>query len=99
MFCHRFFEMQAAIAQAKADADRVRRDFDNLKRMQQQEIEERLGKELAMLQKEVAAAKPKAATDISRAQVIHCARALYANTLHRTFRHNTSATAVSAPHL
>ncbi|CAM9142680.1 unnamed protein product, partial [Sphacelaria rigidula] len=59
---------QAAVVQAKADGDRARRDFGNLKRTQQEELEQRLGKELAMLQKEVASAKSKAATDISRAQ-------------------------------
>lgn len=53
----------------KFEVDRTRKDFDNLKRSQQQEIEGRLGMELLALQREVASAKVTAASDVSRAQV------------------------------
>lgn len=81
--------MQVTVAQAKADADRSRRDFANLKRTQEQEIQERLENELVMLQRELTMAKPKAATDISRAQV----------TLHCSVRHDITVTTVSAFYL
>lgn len=61
---------QASVAEAKAEADRARREFESRRRAEQQGIQGRLGKELAELQKELAVAKAKAATDISRAQVI-----------------------------
>lgn len=64
-----FLFLQAAIGGAKSDAECARRDFDTRRAAERTEIEERLGKELVRLQKEVAAAKSKAAMDVSRAQV------------------------------
>lgn len=61
--------MQTSIAAAKGDAERALKDFEARRRAEQQDIEDRLGKELARVQKELAAAKAKAATDVSKAQV------------------------------
>lgn len=64
---------QALVAAAKGDADRGRREFAARRQAEQQNILDRLRQQLSLLQKELAAAKSKAATDISRAQV--CQRA------------------------
>lgn len=60
---------QLSIQTAKSDAERAFREFENRSRGEEQDIQERLGKELARLEKETAAAKAKAAMDVSRAQV------------------------------
>lgn len=60
---------QVSIATARSDAERARREFEARRRAEQEDIQDRLVKELARLQRELAAAKAKAATDISRAQV------------------------------
>lgn len=60
---------QASVAAAKSDADRARREFAARRQEEQQNILDRLRQQLSLLQKELAAAKSKAATDISRAQV------------------------------
>lgn len=54
---------------AKSNAERTRRDFEFRRRTEKQELQERLGEELARLQEGLAKAKVKAVTDISRAQV------------------------------
>ncbi|CAM9141926.1 unnamed protein product [Scytosiphon promiscuus] len=61
-------DCQAALAAAKGDAERARRDFAARRAAEQQNILDRLRQQLSLLQKELAAAKAKAATDISRAQ-------------------------------
>lgn len=60
---------QVAVVAAKSNAERARRDFEFRRRTEKQELQERLGEELARLQEGLAKAKAKAATDISRAQV------------------------------
>lgn len=57
------------MAAAKSDAERARREFAARRQAEQQNILDRLREQLSLLQKELAAAKAKAATDISRAQV------------------------------
>ncbi|CAM9186530.1 unnamed protein product [Ascophyllum nodosum] len=59
---------QASITAAKSDAERARRDFENQRRTEKQELQDRLGMKLNCLQQELAKAKAKAAVDISRAQ-------------------------------
>lgn len=54
---------------AKSDAERARREFAARRQAEQQNILDRLRGQLSLLQKELAAAKSKAAMDISRAQV------------------------------
>ncbi|CAM9809238.1 unnamed protein product [Ectocarpus fasciculatus] len=61
-------ECQASVAAAKSDAERARREFAARRQAEQQNILDRLREQLSLLQKELAAAKAKAATDISRAQ-------------------------------
>lgn len=61
--------VQAAIYEAKSEADRARREFDRHRHAERQDIEERLGKAIAERQRELATAKAKAATDVSRIQV------------------------------
>ena len=61
--------VQAAVASAKSDAERGRREFEARRRAEEQSIQARLGEGLARLQKELATAKAKAAVDVSRAQV------------------------------
>lgn len=57
------------MTQAKAEAEQVRREFESQRRAEQAEIEARIGRELAEQQQALAAAKAKAAADVSRSQV------------------------------
>lgn len=60
---------QVSVSAAKSDAERARREFAARRQAEQQNILDRLREQLSLLEKELAAAKSKAAMDISRAQV------------------------------
>ncbi len=65
----RDYFFQASVAAAKSDAERAKREFTARRNAEHQNISDSLCGQLALLQKELAASKSKAATDISRAQV------------------------------